>query len=294
MKLSKWLKENTSSLTGRTVAITGSTGGLGRELVLYLASLGASLVLLDRNKDRQAKVSSYVLSKYPNADIRTLTLDLENMQSVKAAADALLDIGIDAFIHNAGAYSIPRHKTNEGFDNVFAINFLSPYYMIRKLLPMLEARGGRVVVVGSIAHNYSHIDPMDIDFSGRKQASKVYGNAKRYLTYSLYPLFEGSDAKLAVTHPGITFTNITAHYPKLIYAVIKYPMKIIFMKPRRAALSILRGMFLETESYTWIGPRLFDVWGLPKKKALKTADEAEREKIRDIAEELYKKLDGLS
>ena len=70
-------------------------------------------------------------------------------------------------------------------------------------------------------------------------------------------------------------------------------MKLIFMKPRRAALSILLGMFTSTESYTWIGPRIFDVWGLPKKKALKTAGEAERIKIREIAEELYMKLDAL-
>ena len=48
----------------------------------------------------------------------------------------------------------------------------------------------------------------DIDFSTRKQASKVYGNAKRYLMFSLYELFKNEDkASLAVTHPGISFTN---------------------------------------------------------------------------------------
>ena len=293
MKINKWLKNNTSSLSGRTVAITGSTGGLGRELTQYLASLGASLVLLDRNKTRQSALISDLTARFPHISVRGLILDLEDMESVRNAAAALLNIGIDVFIHNAGAYSIPRHKTKEGFDNVFAINFLSPYYLIRKLLPMLGARGGRVIAVGSIAHNYSHIDPSDIDFSARKRASKVYGNAKRFLMYSLYPLFEGSSAQLAVAHPGITFTNITAHYPKLVFALIKHPMKLIFMKPRRAALSILLGMFTSTESYTWIGPRIFDVWGLPKKKTLKTAGEAERIQIREIAEELYMKLDAL-
>ena len=114
------------------------------------------------------------------------------------------------------------------------------------LLPVLRERGGRVVAVGSIAHNYSETDPADVDFSSRTRASRVYGNAKRYLMFSLYGLFENeSNVSLAVCHPGITFTNITAHYPKAVFAIIKNPMKVIFMKPERACLSIVRGVFEE-------------------------------------------------
>ena len=159
---------------------------------------------------------------------------------------------------------------------------------------MLENRGGRVVAVGSIAHNYSSLDESDVDFSRRRRASLVYGNAKRFLMYSLYPLFENSRAALAVTHPGITFTNITAHYPKPVFALIKHPMKVIFMKPRRAALSILRGVFESTESFTWIGPSSFGIWGLPKKTLLKTADGTERSRIAEIADKLFSDMNSLS
>ena len=55
MNVKKWILENTSSLSGKTVALTGSTGGIGRELSIALASLGASLILLDRNKERSEK-----------------------------------------------------------------------------------------------------------------------------------------------------------------------------------------------------------------------------------------------
>ena len=48
-------------------------------------------------------------------------------------------------------------------------------------MPGIEARGGRIVAVSSIAHNYSEIDERDVDFSTRRKASIVYGNAKRYL-----------------------------------------------------------------------------------------------------------------
>jgi hypothetical protein len=135
------------------------------------------------------------------------------------------------------------------------------------------------------------MDKNDVDFSTRNQASKVYGNAKRYLMYSLIELFKDeTDAKLSVTHPGIAFTNITAHYPKLIFAIIKHPMKVIFMKPKKACLSILRGVFDHCEGCEWIGPRIFDVWGMPKKKRLCTASDEERCCIFSKAEEIYRKL----
>lgn len=288
MRYDKWLSENTSSLAGKTVAVTGTTGGLGKELCDFIASLGARLILMDRNKKRSEAHRDELKTRH-GCDVECINIDLEDIGSVKCATKELLEnYAPDVFIHNAGAYSIPRKKCDTGMDNVFQINFASPYYMIREMLPSLRKRHGHVVVVGSIAHDYSKIDVRDVDFTTRKQASKVYGNAKRYLMFSLYELFKKeSDVSLSVTHPGITFTNITSHYPKLIFALIKHPMKVIFMKPRKAALCLLCGLFDPCGYHEWIGPRVFDVWGLPKKKALKTCAQAESEEIGRIAEKIY-------
>ena len=290
MKIQTWIEKNTESLVGKTVVLSGSTGGLGRALAEHLASLGASLILLNRNASRTQEQMVYLSGKY-GTEVEHIPLDASNMESVRAATEVLLSKPIDVLIHNAGAYDIPRCKTDVGFDNVFTINFLSPYYMTRRLMPLLQARRGRVVVVGSIAHAYSGIDLSDVDFSTRNRASLVYGNAKRYLTYALHGLFEKeNEASLAIVHPGISFTGITDHYPPLIYALIKHPMKVIFMKPDRASLSILRGVFEQTPAYEWIGPSLFNVWGLPSKKRLTGASVEEISQIVKTAEELYGRL----
>ena len=294
MKTEKWIKQNTECLAGKTVAITGSTGGLGRELCRHLAGLSASLVLVDRNSARSEALREELLADFKGISVECVRADLEDIISVKAACEKLGKMPVDVFIHNAGAYSIPRHKCSTGYDNVFQINFISPYYMIRELLPHLAQRQGRVVVVSSIAHNYSKADENDIDFSGRSASSKVYGNAKRYLTYSLFELFARErEVSLSVTHPGISFTNITAHYPKVIFALIKHPMKLIFMKPRRACLSVLRGVFEPCGYCEWIGPRIFDVWGLPKKKKLATATPNERAFIGECAERIYSEMKNI-
>ena len=293
MRYDRWLSKNTDSLVGKTVAISGSTGGLGKHICRYLASLGAKIILLDRNRARSEANKLALEEEFPGVTVSLITLDLVDIFSVREATEKLKEIPLEIFIHNAGAYSIPRCTSNSGYDNVFTINFVSPYYMIRELLPTLRQRDGRVVVVGSIAHNYSKINEDDVDFSEVKKASKVYGNAKRFLMFSLYELFEREDGiDLSVTHPGITFTNITSHYPKLIYALIKHPMKVIFMRAEKAALSIVKGIFEPTEYHTWHGPRIFNVWGLPSKKRLRTCSIPESRRIDAISEGIYLDIRG--
>ena len=288
MNYKNWFLKNTESLSGKTVAVTGSTGGIGVWLCKHLATLGADLLLLNRSKTKTDAQIAELKSEFPNINIDYIPLDLSDIKSVKAATDLMKNNCPDVIIHNAGAYSIPRYITDCGFDNVFMINFLSPYYMTKQLLPYLSQRSGRVVAVGSVAHNYSKTNPKNIDFRGIKAASKAYGNAKRHLMLAFYGLFKNENgAILSVTHPGITFTNITAHYPKLIFAVIKHPMKIIFMPPKKAALCLLKGVFENTEYGFWHGPWLFNVWGLPKKKRLNTFKVNEADKVFETAEKCY-------
>ena len=292
MTIRKWIAKNTERLDGKCVAITGSTGGLGKELCRHLASLGARLVLVDRNMKKSTALADELRQIFPQVSISHITADMEDISSVKAATESLLQTNVDFLILNAGAYAIPRKKCDTGYDNVFQINFLAPYYIARHLFPSISERGGRIILVSSIAHNYSESDESDVDFSTRTKASLVYGNAKRRLTYSLTDLY-GNTGSISITHPGITFTNITAHYPKIIFAIIKYPMKVIFMSPRRAALSILSGIFTPTDRCEWIGPKLFNVWGLPKKKRLTTACEDEIKRICESAEEIFGKISNL-
>ncbi len=288
MKLNKWIDKNTERLDGKTVAVSGSTGGLGTRLCEHLAHLGANLILLNRSAEKSCGQIAKLNADFPKTKASYMLVDMEDISSVKSVAEALLQIKVDFLILNAGAYAIPRRKCSTGYDNVFMINFLSPYYLARQLFNPISERGGRIVFVSSIAHNYSKTDICDIDFSTRKRASLVYGNAKRYLTYSVSELY-GHTGRVSVTHPGIAFTNITAHYPKLIFAIIKYPMKLIFMRPSKASLSILSGLFTPTAKNEWIGPRIFNVWGMPKKKRLTTADADEIRQISDTAERLYRK-----
>ncbi len=285
MKISKFLEKYEGALVGKTVVMTGCTGGIGKELCRYILALGGSLLMVDRNPEKARLLEQKLIAQMPNSKIKRITADMQDISSVLAACEAIEAEKPDILIHNAGAYKIPREISSSGYDNVFTINFISSYVLTRRLINTV----GRVVVVGSIAHNYSKTDGNDIDFRSRSASSLVYGNAKRYLMYSHFELLKNRpEVSLSVTHPGITLTGITAHFPPWLYVFIKPLMRVVFIKPECAALSILSGLFADTEPYSWIGPRFFGIWGAPKKVKLKTAKAHEIEKIAKNASEIYK------
>ncbi len=281
--IDRYTEKNFPSLEGKIIALSGSTGGLGRQLCRLILSRGGRLILIDRNPQKQSKLMDELAGEYPNGAIYPLAADMEDILSVKVLCERLKEQKPDVIIHNAGAYDIPRHICSTGYDNVFQINFVSPYYITRELAPL----GTKIVVVGSIAHNYSKTDEKDTDFRTRRASSLVYGNAKRYSMFAHLELAKGEGCSLAVTHPGITMTGITDHYPKWLYAIIKHPMKLIFMSNRKAALSIMQGIYNNTDNYTWIGPKIFNVWGYPSKKKLTTCKPQEISYIFTKAEEIY-------
>lgn len=243
--------------------------------------------MADRNEDKAARLEATLKVKFPNANISRIKIDMSDFSSVKSACKSLEDKNIDYVIHNAGAYKIPLKALENGYLNIFNINFVSPYYITKTLLTNAK----HFVLVSSIANYYSKVDINDIDFSTRLASSLIYGNAKRFSMYAHIELFKNHpENKLSITHPGITLTGITDHYPKWLFPIMKPVMRIIFMKPKTAALSILSGLFEETKPYTWIGPRFFNIWGKPKLQKIKKASDSEINFIYQKAEEIYEEI----
>ena len=173
------------------------------------------------------------------------------------------------------------------YDNIFQTNFLSHFYMAKELLQNIKNTNGKIVAVSSIAHNYSQIDKKDIDFSKRTKHSKVYGNAKRFLTFSLHELAKSENVQLSIVHPGLTLTEMTNHYPKAINWFVKLIIGLVCPTSKKACLSLIQGLFENTDYHKWIGPSILNIWGKPKKKKLKTCTESESNKIFEIAENIY-------
>ncbi len=288
----KWIKKHCPNLKNKVVVVTGATGGLGKEICFALASLDATIVLACRNETLANTLSSKIKEKYPNSTTHFIPLDLSDFKSVNSCIDKLKNYnGIDILINNAGVYNVPVKKLDSGFNNIFQINFLYTYYLTKQLLPELKKKeNSTCITLSSIAHNYSKIDHNDVDFSSRKKPGKIYGNSKRFLTFSLYELFRNSGVNLSIVHPGITLTNMTSHYPKCINWLVKFAVGVLFPTPYKASRNVLFGINNHTPNNTWIGPQFCNIWGSPKLKKLKTCSNEESQKICSITNKLYETL----
>ncbi len=118
-------------LEGKTVLLTGATGGLGRAMATALANRGATLVL----SSRKAEELDELVATLPGAQHRAVVSDLAEDG---AALRLLEDAGeIEVLVANAG---LPASGRLDGFSQeeigrALRVNLESPVRMARELLP---------------------------------------------------------------------------------------------------------------------------------------------------------------
>lgn len=291
MNINNWIEKNCISLEGKTICITGSTGGLAVKFTEQLASLGVNFIFANRNKEKSEKQKQELIKKYPDIKIKIMIVNMFDMNSVKLFVCKLMQEKFDMLIINSAVYNVPRKTSSAGFDNIFQINFISPYFIIKKLIPnMRKNKNSKVIIIGSIAHNYSRVNFDDIQKLKTKKQSVIYGNSKRFLMFATQRLLSDNNINLAIVHPGVTLTNMTNHYPAIINPLVKLGIKTIFPTPQKASLSILAGVYTNTSHNEWIGPAKHNVWGYPKLQKLSTCSKSEQIKIFETAENIYDSL----
>jgi len=155
--------QDAPTLRGKTALVTGSTDGLGREVALRLAALGATVIVHGRNRERGAEVVAAI-----EADGRGSAVfyqaDLASLDAVRGLAATIHanHERLDVLINNAGIWTEgddARRTSADGHELVFAVNYLAGYLLTNALLPLLERSApARVVNVSSLAQQ-----PIDFD-----------------------------------------------------------------------------------------------------------------------------------
>ena len=192
-----------TDMTGKTVVITGGTGGLGRACAEALAALGARTVVVGR--DRQ-KLN--VAAKEIEGEVATHEADLSLMADIRDLAERLGDEDrIDAIVNNVGVLLPERMETAEGLETTFATNLAGHFLLTNLLIPRLvESGSSRIVNVTSGGMYSERIKPGDLQFQRREYSgTAAYAHAKRgqvILTELWARRLEGSRVSVHAMHPG--------------------------------------------------------------------------------------------
>lgn len=275
----------------KTIAISGSTGGLGNEACKRLVN-DYHLILVNRSLEKSNKQKQELLNINPNTLIDILICDMEDINSVKDVTNKLIDLEIDYFIVNAGILTSKKSITSFNYDNVFTTNFLAPYYIINRLkennLPKVK-----VIAMGSVAYRWGKLDLNDIDHRNYKSKNKRYGNSKKFLMASLMELYKDEVEKLVIAHPGISLTNMTKNYNKLIKWFTIIFMTIFFQGKKKASRCIVKAIDSNTSYLEWVGPHIFGIYGKPKVCKIKHLRENEINSIFNESIKLYNEIKAL-
>ena len=129
------------SLSGKTIAITGTTSGTGLVAAQNVAKKGAQVLLLNRKSDRSKKSYDLLKETCPEADFINIECDLQNFSSVKKATKIIIDKyknGLDVLCNNAGVMALKDQATTDGFDVQMQTNHLSHFLLTKELMPLLK------------------------------------------------------------------------------------------------------------------------------------------------------------
>ena len=211
-----WKAQDIPDLTGKTALITGANSGLGFESTKALAAKGAHVIMAARSREKAEAARAKVLAELPQASLELLDMDLGSLESVRAAADAVIANRdtLDVLMNNAGLMATPYGQTEDGFETQFGVNHLGHWVLTARLLPLVIAAEGRVVTVTSTAHHFGRrVDPSDINLEQNYQAWSAYGRAKLanyHFGIGLQKELEarGLAAQSLIAHPGLSHTNL--------------------------------------------------------------------------------------
>lgn len=200
------------TMKGRTVVITGSTDGLGREVALRVANLGAHVIVHGRNQERGAAVVDEITRAGKGA-ARFYAADLASLAEVRQLAQTILrdTPRIDVLVNNAGVWNRgERQVSRDGHELHFAVNYLSGFLLTHMLLPrIVDSAPARIINVASTAQ--SPIDFADVMLERPGRAAQGYGQSKLaqiLFTMDLAAELKGRDVTVVALHPA-TMMNTT-------------------------------------------------------------------------------------
>ena len=242
---------NDVRIDGKICLVTGANSGLGKAAAIELASRGGNMILACR--PGHARISDEIRQLSGSESVQMMEVDLADLVSVHRFCDLLhrRQIRIDLALMNAGLMLRKARKTAQGYEEMFAVHFLSKRVMIDRWLQdgVIRSTGQagdipRIIFIASESHRSSHA----IDFDhfgaftpyGMKENLKYYGLSKLLLcmfaTELSRRLNPGHNINVAVHAmcPGGVATNISRDTPLLLKPIISPLLRYFFQPPEKA------------------------------------------------------------
>jgi NAD(P)-dependent dehydrogenase (short-subunit alcohol dehydrogenase family) len=226
-------------MKGKICMITGANSGIGKATAIGLAKMGATIVMVSRNKMRGEKALEDIKKDCGNGGVDLMLADLskqkEVVQLVKDFKEKYQELHV--LINNAGVNLSKRVLTEDGIETTFAINYLAPFLLCNLLLDILQKSGpSRILNVASSVQAKS-INFENLNGEKHYRQLNAYGQSKLAMvlfTYEFARKIEGTGVTVNCLHPGYVKTNMVRKFRKFVKYF--YPLIGLFMRsPKKGA-----------------------------------------------------------
>jgi len=287
-----------SDMNGRVVMVTGATNGIGEVTARELARMGATVIVVGRNRDKARRVVETIKADTGNPQVEYMVADLALMSEVRRLAEdftARYD-QLHVLVNNAGMMFTEREITSEGYERTFALNHLNYFLLTHLLLDTLKATGtgqnrARIVNVSSDAHKAARINFDNLDGSRGYNAFNVYAMTKLanvMFTYELARRLDRAGAPVTtnVLHPGLVNTGFGKNNDGFFGALSKGFLTLL----RPFQLSAEQGA--RTSIYLASSPEVADISGRyfvknqPKPSSKASMKQADWLRLWEISEQM--------
>jgi retinol dehydrogenase-14 len=245
------------SLAGKTVLVTGGTGGIGKATAIELAELGARVGVTGRDLARAQAAAADIRRQSGNPAVDAFAADMSSQTEIRRLAGEVLETysRLDVLVNNVGGYWNSRHLTVDGLEWTFAVNHLAPFLLTNLLLDRLKASGpARVITVSSNAHAMGRIDFGDLQGAHSYSGARAYNQSKLanvMFSYELARRLQGSGVTANALHPGVVSTAFGAEDPGRTQKLVLPLARLVMKTPRQgAATSIHLAAAPEVEHVT--------------------------------------------
>lgn len=201
------------SIKNKTVLVTGSTDGIGKQTALDLAKMGAHVIVHGRNDSKATAAMQELKEISGNDNLQIVTADLSSLTQIRKMSEEIHHRfeRIDVLINNAGVFKTKRELNDDGFEMTFAVNHLSYLLLTGLLLDLIgESEYKRIVNVASQAH----ADKLDFEnLQGERHFDGYDAYARSKLcnimfTYALAQRLDGTGIIVNALHPGVISTKL--------------------------------------------------------------------------------------
>jgi retinol dehydrogenase 14 len=228
-------------MAGKTVLVTGGTGGIGRATAVRLAAMGARVGITGRDLGRTQRAAAEMASEAGGGTVDAFAAELSSQAEVRRLANEVLETypRLDVLVNNVGGFWSHRHLTADGLERTFALNHLAPFLLTNLLLArLMSSAPARIVTVSSGAQSMGRIDFDDLMGERRYSGQTAYNQSKLanvMFTYELARRLAGTGVSATALHPGMTNTAFSAEDPSRAFAPLVAMMRPFMRSPQKGA-----------------------------------------------------------